>query len=283
MASLEITKPRTELDAIVERIPDPVYQPITPEQSAILLPPGWRAETQDIDLSTVDPQPARRTGTVDLLDPESYIAFVASYTAQPGETPRIYVATDYILGSVNFIAVLNDHGDGPQWRDYRVNFQPRPSIEWTTWRLHSAQEMSQSAFAVFLEDNAKDIATVEGLPTSAQMLQMALNFESTAEARIKSSVRLQSGTVAFSYTDAEDDATLKRMEMFGRFAIGIPAFYNGTPYRIDARLRYRNSAGKLTFWYELIRADLVLQDATRDLIKSIRDALPAVPVLMGVP
>lgn len=284
----EITTPRTEADAFAERLPQPQRFIITEELSALLLPYGWRAEDRKIHLPDVKPRPDRKRGTITLNDAESFIAHVLMQGDPPEAPPAsrsiIYVEADYTkVGNVRFTAVLNDHDELPQWRDYRAVYSPTPSVEWKLWTTANLNPMSQGEFAEFIENNAKDIAGVEGMPTSAQMLQMALTFESTAEARIKSSIRLQSGATAFAYTDAEDDATLKRMEAFSRFSLGIPPFFNGAAYRLDARLKYRLQSSKLNFWFELIRPDLVVQDATREVIGRIRTEIPHVPVLMGVP
>ena len=58
--------------------------------------------------------------------------------------------------------------------------------------------------------------------------------------------------------------------MFDRFQIGVPVFWGGEAYRVDARLRYRVKDGKLIFWYELIRDDKVLEAATTTMIEAIK-------------
>ena len=72
--------------------------------------------------------------------------------------------------------------------------------------------------------------------------------------------------------EQDDDAqTLQKMQVFDRFSLGFPVFWNGDAYRLDARLRYRVRDGKLTFWFELIRQDKVLEAATQTLIAQIRE------------
>ena len=72
------------------------------------------------------------------------------------------------------------------------------------------------------------------------------------------------------------------MQMFDRLNIGIPVFWNGDPYQIDARLRYRVREGKVTFWYELIRPDKVLEAATAGVIDIIK-AQTGTPFFFGEP
>jgi hypothetical protein len=71
------------------------------------------------------------------------------------------------------------------------------------------------------------------------------------------------------------------MQMFERFAIGIPVFHGGSAWSITARLKYRMAAGKVSFFYELVRPDRVHQGAALELIAQIRDSIGDVPLLMG--
>ena len=103
------------------------------------------------------------------------------------------------------------------------------------------------------------------------MLEMALAFEANQDMKFKSAIRLQNGGVQMAFTQDDDAGTLAKMSAFDRFTVGFPVFWNGDAYRIDARLRYRVREGKLTFWFELIRQDLILEAATQTLITVIRD------------
>lgn len=283
-------KQRSDVDAMADHMAQPRVEELADNRIVYLCPPGWQAVEKTVDLSTQEANPTRKTGKVVLHDVESFVSFVKREGAQEGEVPSritsIYVDADYDEGSVKLAAVINDHGALPQWRDYRAVYEPAKSAEWNLWAESDKRVMSQAEFAEFIENNSKDITSEKGstIPTSGDMLKMALTFEHTAEARIKSTIRsLQSGTATIEYSDAEDDATLKRMEAFTRFQIGIAVFFNGQAFRIDSRLKYRQTAGKLAFWYELIRPDLQVQEATRGLIAQIKSALPNIPVLMGVP
>ena len=127
------------------------------------------------------------------------------------------------------------------------------------------------------------------MPTSSQMLAMALDFEANADKRLKSKVRLQSGGVALEFVDTDDDATVAKMRLFERFTIAVPVFWSlpaeGVPtpaYAMQARLKYRMGA-QPAFWYELIRADRVYEKAALALIDSVREALAPYPFLMGSP
>ena len=89
--------------------------------------------------------------------------------------------------------------------------------------------------------------------------------------RFKSAIRLQNGGVNLSFVQDDDAQTLQKMAVFERFAIGIPVFWNGDPYQVDARLRYRVRDGKLIFWFELVRTDKILEAAAQTVIAEIRE------------
>jgi uncharacterized protein YfdQ (DUF2303 family) len=142
--------------------------------------------------------------------------------------------------------------------------------------------MSQIDFANWIEDNIGDITTVEGMPTGAQMLEMALNFEAASEKRFKSGARLQSGGISLEYVDTDDDATRSKMAMFERFSLGLRVLQGGEAYEMSARLKYRIRDGGLSIWFELIRPDKVLEAATKDIVEKIKNE-SGFTLLLGSP
>lgn len=251
----------------------------------ILTPNGYTAKVlTDLQLSALEKhldQPLRKRGTVRLHDAESFVQYVNQHQ-QPGIT-SIWCDADYQDGKVDLLAIFNDNGaDATGWRDHVATYTPVKSVEWKRWNEFNRKSLSQSEFALFIEDNQKDIASIEGMPTGSQMLEMAMNLEANQDSRFKSNIRLQSGGVELAFVQKEDDATLAKMKLFERFSIGLPPFFNGASYRLDARLRYRIRDGKLSFWYELLREDKVLEDAARAEITTIGEQT-GIKVLQGNP
>ena len=85
-----------------------------------------------------------------------------------------------------------------------------------------------------------------------------------------------------NFVQSDDQQTVDKMKLFDRFRIGIPVFWNGDAYPIIARLRYRVREGKLTFWYELVRQDKVLEAATLTMIHAVQEGA-GVPFFFGLP
>ena len=237
----------------------------------VALPPGWNIAETDDDARLLE-KPRRKLASVRLDDADSFIEYVKRHGSLTDST--IWCVASYKAGKVNFLGILNDHGEDEGktgWRDHRATFSPEFSEEWVRWVGKNKQTFSQTEFATFIEDNLKDITSVDGQPTGAQMLEMAITFEANQDMRFKSAIRLQSGGVQMNFAQDDDAQTIQKMQVFDRFSVGFPVFWNGDAYRIDARLRYRVRDGKLTFWFELIRQDKVLESATQTLIEKIRE------------
>ncbi|HEX7907305.1 MAG TPA: DUF2303 family protein [Paraburkholderia sp.] len=238
----------------------------------VALPPGWKLEEHDEERNLA--APLRKTATVRVRDSDSFIEYVKRHGSLTDCT--IWCSANYVEGKVAFQAIVNDHGSdaaAAAWRDHKAYFAPEFSEEWRRWTAQNKKQMTQTDFAAFLEDNLKDVASVDGsgLPTGSAMLEMAIAFEATQDMRFKSAIRLQNGGVNLSFVQDDDAQTLQKMAVFERFAIGIPVFWNGDPYQVDARLRYRVRDGKLVFWFELVRTDKILEAAAQTVIGVIRE------------
>jgi uncharacterized protein YfdQ (DUF2303 family) len=270
---------KNEVESIVEHMRKPIVERIN-DRYFVLRPPGW-SDAQEIDIDHYASNPLRKKGTITLTDVTSFVYFVKSQ-GTPGTV--IYVTADYAKGRATITAVLNDHDNKPQWRDYRAVFLPIHSEPWNLWISKHNTKMSQADFATFLEDNRRDIADGDGeFASPADMYKMAIEFESRREIYVKSDVRSpMSGTIEFTYTEKEDSATVAKMKMFERFRIGIQVYQNGKTYPIEARLKYRYPERRLIFWYELERPDVVLQTALSEAITTIQKD-SGFPVLYGNP
>ncbi len=231
------------------------------------------------ELENLLPIPTRKRGNVTLNDSESFVTYIKRHGSLASCV--IYGAADFEIQQASLMAILNDHTeDIPAWRDHTATYTPIQTVEWKRWKKNNAQAMGQESFAAFLEENMGDIATVPDMPTGTDMLNMALEFEATSDKRFKSRMNLQGGGVNLLFVDQDNPDTEQRMKFYERFSLGIRVFLNGQPYRLDARLKYRQASGKLQFWYELIRPDRVFQDAVQTEFMVIKEAT-GFPLLFG--
>lgn len=223
-----------------------------------VVPDGYKIA----DLERFKAYPVRKRGRVNTTDVRSFVDYMTRHGSEPVST--IYAQLDTEQNKLRMVGVLNDHNkDGTAgWMDHSATFEPEKAVEWKRWIEKDRAPMNQSDFATWLEDNLGDIAGVEGMPSGSQMLTMALQFEANSDKRLRSKVNLQSGGVRFEFVDDETKETRTSMDVFQRFTLGLPVFYGSTSkYPVEARLKYREKDGKVSFWYELIRADLVFKTA----------------------
>jgi uncharacterized protein YfdQ (DUF2303 family) len=274
------TKPRTDSETLL-RFGSAIGVPRCPVNSNlnvdidtkqgipyVVLPEGYSVS----DLEYLLPHPTRARASVALADSAGFIAYTKKH-GNPHEC-TIYADVNSEASLFNLEAVLNDHAaDVPGWRDHRCSLAPKKSVEWVRWLGKNKSTMSQGDFATWLEDNLADVASVPGMPSGNDMLQLALGFERTAEKRLKSRLNLQSGGVRLEYVDDEDKDTRTSLQVFERFTLGLPVFDgSSSAYPLEARLKYRERDGKVAFWYELIRPDRVFKTAVAEELATISAA-----------
>lgn len=220
-------------------------------------------------------RPHRKKGTVTALDAASFIAY---YQLFADEHSRVFA--DETRACV--LAVLDYHGIGdnaPRWGQHRINLTLRQSEEWKRWYGADGKKLTQVDFAEFIEDNAPDIVT----PSAATMLEVARDLTAKTDADFGSAIRLNNGSVQFKYSE-QIKASFGggQLEIPEQFLIAIPVHVGGERVKVTARLRYRLNSGKLTFWYDLLRADVVLREAFLAVQKQIADGL-AITIINGSP
>ena len=242
----------------------------------VIVPDNYKA----VNLEQMLTNPLRKTGNVITTDTSSFI----DYTKKHGSLDdcTIYADIDTEASKCKLVAIINDHGaDKPQWQDYRCSFTPKLSTEWLRWNGKNRQNMGQADFATWLEDNLADIASVPNMPGGADILAMALGFEANSDKKFRSKINLQSGGVQFEFVEDETKETRTSMKVFERFTLGLPVFDGSADaYPLEARLKYREKSGSLTFWYELIRPDRVFKSAVTEELRRIKEGT-GFPIISG--
>jgi uncharacterized protein YfdQ (DUF2303 family) len=245
----------------------------------VALPSSSKLQEVRIDLEPLLANPRQTKAKASFTDAASFLAYVKRHANEGTVTWCNFDPQSFAL---QFSAVIDEHVKGTAgWRAHRASFEPQMSAEWKAWKTHDRKSFEQIPFAEWIQEHEDDITTANGLPTSLQMLEMATDFKLNEERVLKSTARLQSGGVRLTYIADPDKGTTEEMKLFERFALGIPVFHGGEPWAITARLKYRNHAGKVSFFYELVRPDRVHEGAAKELIKTISEGLGDVPLLMG--
>lgn len=225
------------------------------------------------DLQYAEPPLLRKKGTATLFDQASFCAYFSLFS---DEGSRIFADPT----RASFLAALDYHivGEGPaRHAEHRAVFTLRPSIEWQAWNGKNGKSLPQAEFAEFIEDNAADI--VEPLP--AQMIEVARDLKAKSEVNFASAIRLQNGQTQFTYQEEIRGSVGKgNMDVPESFKIRIPLYLGGPVYDITARLRYRIREGKLVLWFDLYRAQKLVESAFADTVKAVELSTGA-QVLMG--
>lgn len=244
----------------------------------VALPKGFTLVT--VDNEELLPGPRRAKAKATFSDAASFLTYVGHH-ATP--STAAWCTFDPQTFALSFQAVIDDHAPGAAgWRAHQASFIPALSTEWKAWKGQDRKSMPQITFAEWLQEHEPDIASQPGMPTSLQMLTMATEFVALEERVFKSAVKLNSGGVRLVYVADADKGTTDAMQMFEKFALGIPVFADDKVLSpITARLKYRQNGGAVSFHYELVRPDKAHQAAALDMIEQIRGGLLAVPLLMG--
>ncbi len=219
--------------------------------------------------------PIRKHGTVKVLDGESFCEY---YRLFSDVNSRVFADET----SSKILAVLDYHGAGdgrPRWGEHRIDFTLRFSEEWKTWTANDGKKITQMEFAEFIEDNTPDIVT----PAAASMLEMARDLRAKTDVDFGSAIRLNNGSVQFKYTEqVKGTYGAGNLDVPEQFTISVPVYIGSQRVNVQARLRYRINSGKLTFWFDLLRADLVERQAFLAELAAVSEALK-ITVIHGSP
>jgi uncharacterized protein YfdQ (DUF2303 family) len=252
--------------------------PLPDGKPFVIVPEGYALETID----QVFEAPVRATGVVKLRDANSFVTY---FNRQKRTESLVYASLD----PAKILGVIDDHHSyeealgvddstkGANWRGYRVEFSVPASREWKTWTGKDRQPMTQLELAELIEDNLPDIINPDG----STMLSVALNFEASKEGNFVSATRLQDGSTNFVWKE-DVNATGNKIAMPSQITLSIPVFENGSPYSIDARIKYRVQNGTLKIWYELVRPHKVLEVAFRAIWSQIEEQTTT-KILLGSP
>lgn len=240
----------------------------------VIVPNGY--EVRDIE-NTLE-RPMRKRGTVVMNDATSFIDYFKTHNM----ASRIYGQVE----PPKFVAVLNDHRkDEPGWGDHRAEYNCPLSKEWKEWKGFAGKAQDQIAFSEFIETHTPDIHSgAPEEPSGAVMLEVATSFKAQKKVNFASGQRLDNGQVDFVFQEEiQGSAGAKgHIKVPERFYIAIPVFEGGSPYRIEAKLRYRLKDGSLSMWFDLVRDHKVLEAAFMDIWKEIAEGT-STTIWRGVP
>jgi uncharacterized protein YfdQ (DUF2303 family) len=222
-------------------------------------------------------RPKRKTGTVTVRDVDSFATY---WTKHCDDASEIYA--DRINRTV--AGVLDAHGTGAQqtgWRQHRILLALTYSSAFTAWTRNDGQEMSQEAFADFLEENRLDIAE----PSAAQMLEVAQSIQAATKVDFSSGFRLTDGQRRISYTETVESKAGQKGELAipTEIKLRLPIFDGAAVAdELTARFRHRINGNQLRLSYRLDRPADVVTAALDGVIADVAETTGST-VLRGTP
>lgn len=227
------------------------------------------------------PVPQRKTGTVTVEDVDSF----AAYYDKHGDA---HTETFVDVERRRITAVLDAHTPGaPRWGQHRLVLQLQATDAWKAWMGNDRKELTQQAFAEFIEDHLVDIQE----PIAADMLEIVTTFQAQTKVNFGSAVRLSDGTRRLTW---EEDTTASagakgNLVVPTTFKIAVkplelPVADGEDPvyWGISARFRYRVQGGQLKVAYLLEEPSAIMRDAVLAVVGQVEAGL-AVSVLRGNP
>lgn len=212
-------------------------------------------------LEYLQSHPRRKRATAVFSDPKAFIAYLLAH-----KEPGTLITGDVTETSGDFRAIIDYPHAGEQgtakWGEHVVALQLKITPEWARWLEHNGKSKTQTDFAEFLEDNAPDVVK----PSGAELLEVAMTLQAAKAVNFRSGVRLKDGRNQLTYVEEIDAraGSTGQLEIPERFTIAIAPFVGCERMGIEARLRYRIDAGRLSFAYKLYQPHLVILQAWAD-------------------
>lgn len=249
-----------------------------------------RAVSEQIEAYRQNPK--RRQGVARLTTLQSFIDF-ANRHKDDGSV--IFGKTTW--PEPHLIAVINYHNidNTPRHRDHAGWYQFPVTDELKAWIDGNNSLMEQAEFAAFLEDHAAELSAPfdaerseyerlfkERFATPNELIDLSRHLEVFVGAKVKRGERLSTGERTVEFTEEHLNGAGEKVEIPGVFMLAVPAWLDGEPVRIPARLRYRIAGGTIKWFYSLYRWEAALRERIQgDLAEAGKQT--GLPVFEGAP
>lgn len=234
---------------------------------AVFVPQGFELKTY--------PDPNKNPDRINrAVEAQSIDAFIDYFQRFADENSTIFV--DYnkqaVRGFIDYHCSTDRNESGePTARHctHTVNYTFKLTPEAIRWIEASGKRMTQADFALFIEDGAPEII----VPSAAEMLEVATTLSAKTNVDFKSHMRLDNGQVQFQFNEMVQGmaGAAGSLSIPTKISLGIQLFRGSDRYQIDANFRFRLEKGQIVLWFDLIRPNLVIDDA----VSQVRERLEA--------
>lgn len=217
-------------------------------------------------------RPYQLSQHVTVLSEQSFVDYVQRYA-----TLASTVFADTEAGIFRCILDYHDSPTEPGHKFHKVDYRCPKTPEWCDWIKYNNQKMSQEEFALFIEENAKEITE----PNASDMLAIATTLKAKKDVEFKSSKRIDNGQTQFIYNETINGQAGISGELHipEKIKLAIVPFHSGAAYELEARFRYRISPQGLTIWYTLIKPHRIYQHAVKEVLEKIKEGIKHVHVI----
>lgn len=244
----------------------------------ILLQSNQKLEVpkQAIDLfDQRQPAPRYRHGNSTHHEVGSFIEHVKRYKS---ETTVVWAD----VNDCDVVAVYDYTPAGPTgaaWMRHTASYAAPYSQEWKRWFNRANEVMSQDDFAEFLENEAERIQgdVSKGWPSSVELLEMARDLRIYTKGQFERRVDPVTGQYALVCKEEHESHSTK---IHREFRVWLRVFQGGDAYSVLARVKFRLEGGRVTFVYELPRAEEIVANAFGGVVEKVKTETGC-PVFMG--
>ncbi|WGM21839.1 DUF2303 family protein [Paenarthrobacter sp. OM7] len=256
-----MTEERTEAASVAE-LAQQAHEPSELEAGKLYLVATSDGGVKQIDTLDYATTPLRKKGVNIVANFESFQQYLDKH-GRSGETEVTANVTQSI-----FTAIVNAGDDEhPGWADHSVTLRLTKSPEWQRWAALSGKLISQTEFAEFIEDNAKDIFD----PSSGEILEIAQSLQVKRGVEFESGTRLSDGNVQFGYreTTTATAGAVGQLTIPEKITLGLRPFKGGEQYKVEALFRYRLYGKELSLGFKLQDPEKVIEDAFESVAREV--------------
>ncbi len=237
-------------------------------------------------------RPERCIGTARVTTLESFIAIANRHKS---EHSAIFARTAWPEPKLTTVIDYHKLDHTPDHARHRIEYAFPITDELKAWIGANGKLMEQAEFAAFLEEHAAELAVPfdaeaneyerlfkEKFAAPNELIALSRSLEIFVGARVKRAERLSSGERTVEFVEEHTNPKGEKVDIPGIFMVAIPAFIDGQPVRIPARLRYRAAGGSISWGYRLYRWEFWLRNQVQsDLARAAKET--ELPAFEGAP
>lgn len=217
--------------------------------------------------------PERRAGRATVTTLASFIDLLNRHK---DEHSAIFAATAWPCPKLTAVVDYHQTDGAARFGQHKIEYAFPLTDEFKAWIDQNGKSMEQADFAVFLEDHAAELAQAtaeekqiygdlfkERVAEPIELVSLSRHLEVYVGAKVKRQERLQSGERSIIFDEQHTNAVGEPVDIPGVFMIQLPAFVDGSPLRMPARIRYRVAGGAVKWVYQLYRWEFWLREQVR--------------------